>query len=198
MTETDPIRAFVAVELPRTVKDELGVLQRRLAVSPSAGIKWVAPDGIHLTLKFLGPVAPRRLDELKAAMAAAVKDIGRFDLGVASLGGFPSLRRLSVVWCGLTGDLGRLGQLQQLIEQYVSPLGFPPEKRAFSPHLTLARLREDVTAEARQALAAKLGEIKFESQYSIRVDSVSLMRSRLLPAGAVYDRVGEFTLITDG
>ncbi|AKG52718.1 2'-5' RNA ligase [Dehalogenimonas sp. WBC-2] len=198
MTETDLIRAFIAVELPQTVKDELGVLQKRLAAAPMGGIKWVAPEGTHLTLKFLGPVAPQRLDEVKTAMTAAVKDIGRFELGVAGLGGFPNLRRLSVVWCGLTGDLGRLRQLQQAIEEQISPLGFPSENRAFSPHLTLARLREDVAAEARQALAEKLREIKFESQYNIRVDAVSLMQSRLLPAGAVYSRVGEFPLKADG
>jgi 2'-5' RNA ligase len=194
MAEETPIRLFIAIELPDKVKRELMALQQRLAVEPSAGIKWVSPQGIHLTLKFLGWVAPNRVEDIKTAIAEAVKPFAPFEVGLSGLGGFPNLRRLNVVWCGLTGDVSRLGDLQQSIEQHVSPLGYPTENRAFSPHLTLARLREDVNAGARQMLAAKIAETKYQSGLSISVDSVNLMQSQLLPAGAVYNCLGCFPL----
>ncbi|MEN8614930.1 RNA 2',3'-cyclic phosphodiesterase [Dehalogenimonas sp. THU2] len=197
MTDEQPIRAFIAVELPEAVKREIGALQKKLAVEPAGGIKWVAPGSVHLTLKFLGWVVPERIDEVKNTIARAVEGIAPFELGMAGVGAFPNLKRLNVVWCGLTGDLESLEQVQKAVEEQVSPLGFPTEKRAFSPHLTLARLREDVSPEARSALAEKLAAIKYEPGLAIPVASVSLMQSRLLPDGAVYTRLGEFPLTRD-
>jgi len=194
LTETIPIRAFIAVGLPDALKKELDILQRRLAVEPAAGIKWVSPAGIHLTLKFLGWVAPDKVRAINTAISDAVKSVAPFELGISGLGGFPNLRRLNVVWCGLTGDLARLGELRQAIEKNVSPLGYPTEKRDFSPHLTLARLRDDVAPEARQRLGKKLAEIKFEPRVPITVESVNLMQSTLMPSGAVYTCLGSFPL----
>lgn len=194
MADEKLIRAFIAIDLPDAIKLELEALQAKLAVEPAGGIKWASPSGIHLTLKFLGWVQPNRIDDIKAAIADAVTPFAPFKLGIGGLGGFPNLRRLEVVWCGLTGDLHHLSELQQSIENLVSPLGFPTEKRAFSPHLTLARLREDVDPRARQALGIKLSGTKFDPGLPISVDSVSLMRSTLLPSGAVYDCLGCFPL----
>ena len=101
---------------------------------------------------------------------------------------------MNVVWCGLSADLERLSSLQQSVEKFVSPLGFPTESRAFSPHLTLARLRDEISSEAKQKLAVKLNEMKFEPDLTIPVDSVSLMQSTLLQIGAVYTRLGIFPL----
>lgn len=197
MAEEKPIRAFIAVELPEAVKRAIGALQKKLAVEPAGGIKWVVPGSVHLTLKFLGWVAPERIDEVKAAVARSVEPFAPFELGVVGVGAFPNLKRLNVVWCGLTGDLESLEQLQRVIEEQVSPLGFPTEKRAFSPHLTLARLRDEVAPEARRALAEKLAATKYEPGLAIPVASVSLMQSRLLPDGAVYRRLGESPLHRD-
>jgi 2'-5' RNA ligase len=195
MADEKPIRSFIAIELPGAVKLELAALQANLAVEPARGIKWVSPDGIHLTLKFLGWVAPDRIETVKQAIAEAVSTIAPFKLGISGLGGFPNLRRLDVVWCGLIGDLAHLAELQESIEKFVSPLGFPTEKRAFSPHLTLARLREDVDPGARQTLATKIAATKFQPEVSFPVDSISLMRSTLLPNGAVYDCFGLFPFV---
>lgn len=194
MTEAPSVRAFIAVELPEPVKAELAALQRRLAAEPAAGIKWVSPNGIHLTLKFLGQAAPARIEAVKAASAAAAGSIPPFGLGLCGLGAFPNLKRMNVIWCGLSGDLGRLAELQRAVEAEVSPLGFPAENRVFSPHLTLARLREDVSAEARQALAKKLAGTKFEPDLKIPVEEVSLMQSTLLPRGAEYRCLASFRL----
>jgi 2'-5' RNA ligase len=194
LPEEKPVRLFIAVELPEVVKRELETLQNRLWVEPAEGIKWVAPQGIHLTLKFLGWVVRDRIVDIKSALAEAVKGFTPFEMGLSGLGAFPNLRRADVVWCSLSGDLASLANLRQLVEKYVSPLGYPTENRPFSPHLTLARLREEVSPETRQKLAKKLVETRFEPGVSIPVDSISLMQSTLLPAGAVYTRLARFPL----
>ncbi|XUX00334.1 MAG: RNA 2',3'-cyclic phosphodiesterase [Dehalogenimonas sp.] len=189
-----PIRAFIAIELPESVKRELSGLQRQLQVQPSERIKWVAPEGIHLTLKFLGWFASDRIEQVKSAIAKSIAGTGPFELRLSDLGAFPNLRRMNVIWCGLSGDLTKLSALQQSVEKYVSPLGFPTESRAFSPHLTLARLRDEVTSEVKQKLALKITRTKVDPDPTIQVDSVSLMQSTLFPTGAVYTELARFPL----
>ncbi|APV45462.1 2'-5' RNA ligase [Dehalogenimonas formicexedens] len=188
------IRSFIAIELPQEAKDALAELQRKLNVQPSDGIKWVAPESIHLTLKFLGWVPADRIEQIKRALSESVTGFKTFELRLSGLGAFPNLRRLNVVWCGLAGDLSHLNALQQSVERRVSPLGYPTENRLFSPHLTLARLRDEVALESKQKLAAKLVGTKFEPDIPIPVDSVNLMQSTLLPTGAIYNSLGSFVL----
>jgi RNA 2',3'-cyclic 3'-phosphodiesterase len=192
--QAPPIRAFIAIELPEAVKWELEALQRRLWVEPADGIKWVAPQGIHLTLKFLGWVKPDQIEAIKSAIAGAVAGFTPFEIRLSGLGAFPNLRRMNVVWSGLSGDLDQLASLQRSVEKYISPLGFPTESRPFSPHLTLARLRDEVPPEVKEKLAKKLSGIKFETDLPIPVDSVSLMQSTLLPTGAIYTRLATFPI----
>ena len=192
--QAPPIRTFIAIELPEAIKRALLELQQRLWVEPAAGIKWVAPESIHLTLKFLGWVVPARVEDIKSAISESAAGLKPFKLGLSGLGAFPNPRRMNVIWCGLSGDVPRLEALQQSTEKNVSPLGFPTESRAFSPHLTLARLREEVSLEVKQKLADKLNKTKFEPDLTIPVNSVSLMRSTLLPTGAVYICLGRFPL----
>jgi RNA 2',3'-cyclic 3'-phosphodiesterase len=192
--QVTPVRVFIAIELPEAVKRELGALQRRLWVEPATGIKWVAPQGIHLTLKFLGWVAPDLIETIKSAIAGAVAGFTPFEIRLSGLGAFPNLRRMNVVWCGLSGDLDQLILLQRSVEKYISPLGYPTESRPFSPHLTLARLRDEVPPEVREKLAKKLTMTKFEPDLPIQVDSVSLMKSTLLPTESIYTCLGSFPI----
>jgi 2'-5' RNA ligase len=196
MSEQSPImRAFIAVELPEALKLELSDLQKHLWVKPATGIKWVAPDGIHLTLKFLGWVPIDRIEAIKTAIDSAVTGLTPFKLELSVLGAFPNLRRMNVVWCGLSGDLDQLTGLQQSIENHISPLGFPTENRGFSPHLTLARLKDEVSVEVKHKLADKIAKTKIDHNYPITVNSVSLMQSTLFPSGAVYTQLGNSRLI---
>ena len=189
-----PIRAFIAIELPETVKKSLAEMQQHLRVQPSEGIKWVSPESIHLTLKFLGWVARERIENIESAISQSVTGFEPFNLGLTGLGAFPNLRRMNVIWCGLSGDIPKLNALQQSVERYVSPLGYPTENRAFSPHLTLARLREEVSSETKQRLAAKITGTNVEPGLTIPVDAVSLMQRTLLPTGAIYTELGRFQL----
>lgn len=180
------VRLFIAIELSNEIKLELKNLQDILKpVSPNAA-KWVDPSGIHLTLKFLGNVESGKIPMITDAVKEAVSNVSPFELMLKELGAFPDLKRIQVLWVGLQGDLNSLQALQKQIEQKVSPLGFPTEKRSFIPHLTLARLRNIATPVERRALGEKLSVIKFNSTSVLEVKSISLMKSHLTREGAIY------------
>lgn len=190
----EQIRSFIATELP----DELGIwlsqLQAQLKADKSPGVKWVDPYGIHLTLKFLGDVAIDKTDAITRAMETASQGISPFNLTIKDLGVFPNLRRVQVVWVGISGEVTKLSQLQQNIEANLARLGFAPESRAFKPHLTLARLRNQASPDERQKFGQFISDIKFEETYHFEVNVISLMKSQLTREGAIYSRINSVKL----
>jgi 2'-5' RNA ligase len=186
----DQIRSFIAIELPEEVRTGLKQIEDRLKSFDSSAAKWVDPQSIHLTLKFLGNVEVDKISPIIQAMQDAAIRATPFELKTDGLGCFPNPKRVQVVWVGLIGELEKLQALQKNVELLVAPLGFPTEKRPFAPHLTLARVRESVTPIQRQNLGDKIIETQIELDLSIKVNSVSLMRSRLTPTGAIYTRLG--------
>ena len=144
------VRCFVAVELPAEARRCIGGLVAGLREAGVRGLRPVNPDGVHLTLKFLGDVSTSTVGDVAAALEGAAAGARPFDLELRGVGGFPDLRRPRVLWVGVGGDLEALQRLYESVESALAPLGFPPEGRAFTPHLTLARLREgDVAGGAR-------------------------------------------------
>jgi RNA 2',3'-cyclic 3'-phosphodiesterase len=189
MAETEAVttRLFIAIELTEEVKGELGRIEERLKKAcGDCPAKWVAPDKIHLTLNFLGDVALTKIDAIKAAIAQAAAEHRPFQLSLSAPGAFPNLDRPHVVWVGLEGDGEKLLALQKRLEQLLAGLGFPPEARPFSPHLTLARVRDEATPADRKKLGEAILKTRCETDCSISVGSVSLIRSQLTPAGPVY------------
>jgi RNA 2',3'-cyclic 3'-phosphodiesterase len=179
------IRTFIAIELTTPILESLGDLQARMQRDlPPGLLRWVRPEGIHLTLAFLGDVAVERVDPIAEALAEACAGHAPFTVSVAGMGCFPNVRRPRVVWVGVEEPSGALARLQHDIEQALVPLGFGPEGRAFSPHLTLGRVK----GGSREALAA-LGAYVERAKVRIgemKVETVHLMRSDLRPSGAVY------------
>ena len=190
----EQVRSFIAIGLPDELKQELAGLEARLQSGGQSGVKWVDPYAIHLTLKFLGSVAVDRIDEITKAMEEATRGIAPFQLKLRELGVFPNLRRVQVAWVGLNGEVDKLGQLQQRIESSLVPLGFAPESRKFTPHLTLARLRNQASLNERQAFGQLIASTKFEAIHSIQVDAVNLMKSQLTREGAIYSRISSVGL----
>ncbi|MFC1913769.1 RNA 2',3'-cyclic phosphodiesterase [Chloroflexota bacterium] len=190
----EQVRSFIAIELPDEVKAALIQMQSRLKSGEQYPVKWVNPYSIHLTLKFLGDVAIARLGEIAKAIEAAVQGIPPLHLEVKDLGVFPNPRRVQVIWVGIGGDIDRLGQLQQRLEANLAPLGFPPESRSFTPHLTLARVRERASFEERQNLGRLIASTSFEETHEIHVNAVSLMKSQLTREGAIYSQISAIKL----
>ena len=185
----EQVRSFIAIELPNELKVGLSQLEAQLKSGKQPGVKWVNPYSIHLTLKFLGSIAVDKISQITKSMNEAVQGISPFHLEVKDLGVFPNLRRVQVVWVGISGEVDKLGQLQQRIESNLARLGFAPESRPFTPHLTLARLRNQASLDERQRLGELIAGTRFEVAYTIKVDTISLMRSQLTREGAIYSRI---------
>jgi len=185
----EPVRCFIAISLPDEVKAGLKELQVQLKSGHQTSIKWVDPYSVHLTLKFLGGVDGDKISPITAAMAEAVKGVPPFSLKVEDLGAFPNLRRVQVVWVGVSGEVNKLAHLQQRLESNLEGLGFAPEKRRFTPHLTLARVRDRASADEREALGQIISGTKFEAAGSFPVEAVNLMKSQLTREGALYSRI---------
>lgn len=190
----DQVRSFVAIELPEGLKAELSGLREHLSSDKYTGVRWVDPQSIHLTLKFLGDVAVGRIDDITAALTEAAREIAPFRLAISKPGVFPNPNRPRVAWVGLSGDTGMLKQLQQRVESCLEGIGFARESRSFSPHLTIARVRDQTPPEERQRFGKVITGTEFKSQYYIDVESIYLMRSQLTRQGAIYSRLSEIPL----
>ena len=190
----EQVRSFIAIELPDELKQELVQLQEKLKLGRQPGVKWVDPYSIHLTLKFLGSVAVDKIDTITEAMETAANGISPFHLEIGGLGVFPNLKRVQVAWVGVSGEVDELGQLQQRLESNLACLGFVPESRRFTPHLTLARLRNEVSLGERQRFGRLITDTKFDTHHTIQVDSISLMRSQLTREGAIYSQISSVKL----
>lgn len=192
---TDTLRLFIALELPHDVLAALQAMQDRLrGRAPRETVRWTRPEGIHLTLKFLGETPAAKQPAITAAMQQAATGYAPLHLHATGLGCFPNLARPRVVWIGLGGDLDALAALAAAMEAATETLGFAREGRPFSPHLTLGRVRQeagsaDVKALGRLIEATHVGEI---ARWT--AESVSLMRSDLRPDGARYTCLAEAPL----
>jgi len=186
------MRLFVACELPPAVKEELAQLQGELRAQGAGRLRWVRPEGIHLTLKFLGGVSPAMAERVRDALAAAISDPFSLSLRLGRVGSFGGRTRLRVVWVGLEGDTEQLASLADLVENALAPLGFPRERRPFAAHLTLARVPDETGIEERSRLADLLEGFQRLPLPSMTVSEVSLMQSFLSPAGARYERRASF------
>ncbi len=191
----EEIRAFIAIELPREIKQMLARLQNQLKSGSQAPVKWVNPDIIHLTLKFLGNIDSAITDKITAALQEATRGILPFHVKIGGVGVFPNPRRVQVVWIGLAGEVDKLGQLQKRIDSSLAPLGFKPETRSFTPHLTLGRVRDRATPEQRHDLGRLITGTQFDAAGSLKVNAVHLIKSRLTREGPIYTRIGSVTLV---
>jgi len=193
-SEGPELRLFVACELPPEMRAALGALQEALRRQGAPSVRWVRPDGIHLTLKFLGSVPAERVAAICAALAPVVEGIRPLQLSLGSLGAFGGRRGARVVWVGVDGDVARVAELQRRVETALAPLGFPTEDRAFSPHLTLARVPDHVGGAERERLWDLTKTLATPEAAPVTIREMSLMRSILGPGGAVYERLAAFPL----
>jgi 2'-5' RNA ligase len=179
------VRCFIAIELPPDVFRVLQDLQTCLGKGRERGAKWVAPGGIHLTLKFLGDVPAERIAPIGSAMERVAAAGTPLALHLAGAGCFPSAERPRVLWVGMAGDTERLAKLQARMQAAMAELGFPREARLFTPHLTLARMRDLASAEDLARLGPAVRALSVP-RVGFTAGEVALIRSDLLLSGAVY------------
>ena len=191
---TEKIRSFIAIELPEDVIKALTRVQSRFKAADEKNVKWVEPENMHLTLQFLGNVEATAVGNITAAIERAAAGARHFHLEVGGLGAFPNLHRVQTIWVGLGGDLDKLARLQKDISANLTPLGFKPENRPFSPHLTLGRARDFIKPQEREALGKLLESMPFNVKYKVEAAAVNLMKSQLTRQGPIYTKLASVKL----
>lgn len=189
------MRLFVALPLSDVWRIAVGELLGRLrSRDEGSEVRWVKPEGVHLTLRFLGEVDDARLDALGEALDKAVSGHEAPHLAPGALGAFPNLSRPRVVWVGLEESGQRLAPLQVAVEKAVRRLGWPREKRAFRPHLTLGRVRDPRRGISEQLVQA-LGRESIAALPASEHRHVVLMQSHLSRHGARYEALRTWQLL---
>jgi 2'-5' RNA ligase len=191
----EEVRAFIAIELPAEIKRSLGELENRLK-SGRYRAKWVAPESIHLTLKFLGNISTDSINDVTKVIEKAAMGIPPFKLAVNGLGVFPNFQRVQVIWVGVSGALDKLTQLQKRIDTGLESLGFVPETRPFTAHLTIARIRDEASPTERLSIGQLVAKTDYEGG-EFNVEAISLMKSQLTREGPIYSRLVSVTLSND-
>lgn len=185
------MRLFIAVDPSATQRKELEILQHRLAGAVD-GVRWVRPEGLHLTLKFLGEQGSAAIDPITDAMEKAAASTTSFTIQFGRTGVFPSAQRARVIWAGITAGSVEVQNLAALLDAELVKRDFPVEKRPFKAHLTLGRVGKPQTAnDFREVLA---GEGAFRTEKAA-VQSMRLFESRLSPQGAHYLLLKEIHLV---
>ena len=152
-------------------------------------MKWVDPENIHVTLKFLGTTPVSAVQDIVQRMTKVAAETSCFALNIGAVGCFPNWQRPQVIWVGLEGEIEKLASLQRNLEAAVEDLGFRRENRAFVPHLTLGRVRDGTSFQDKQAFGKWASAAEFKDGGELEVDGLSLMESKLTPLGPIYTRL---------
>ncbi len=184
------IRAFLAIELPKTVLEKIREVQTEMKLS-RADVRWVNPEKIHLTLKFFGNIEEPKVDEIVEGIGETVHKTEPFFLKVRGTGAFPHSKNPRVIWVGLTDERGILVPFQRELERALEKIGFAAEKRPFQPHLTLGRVN---SSRGKDELAWRMEKHQEEEFGEFEVKRVVLFKSDLRPTGPIYTALREVKL----
>jgi len=183
------IRAFVAIKIDPGAAQRISAARSQLEKN-FPGIRWVGPENLHLTLKFLGQVDDDKITPVEDSLERALRSMPCFGVSCRGLGVFPDIRRAKVLWVGLEG--GPLARLAAIVEGALEPLGFAREKREFRPHLTIGRWRD--SAGRPDLLRQELERRRREEFGSSQINEVILFQSVLKQDGAVHTPLKVFRL----
>ena len=194
----EKLRIFVAIPLPESLLDQLGDVQYRLQGKvPHRSVRWVRPQGVHLTLKFLGDTPQDRIPTVQEALKVVARNAPTCRLAAEGLGCFPSPRRPRVLWVGVSEPTGRLKALYKAVEEAMTSLGYRPERHSFTPHLTLGRVRRGASREDKRQIGEAITGTTVDRLATFVADRFTLIRSDLKPSGAVYTTLETFPLLGD-
>lgn len=182
------MRLFLALTIDPGIRASLEQAVDRLRGSRAA-VRWVKPDAIHQTIKFLGETPEERLEDLVDSLSSVCGGMLPFQIAVAGLGVFPDLRRPRVVWAGVQEPSGTLMRLWRETEKSTRTLGWPGEKKGFKPHITLGRVKGAINISRLSEAIKSLENLHWGDQ---DVDGMALYQSRLKPGGAEYEIIHFF------
>jgi 2'-5' RNA ligase len=183
------LRAFIAIELPASLQQaiqmETASLHKALG---SSLVRWVPPQNVHLTLKFLGDISPANIELLMQMLTREADQCSTFDIQIVGIGSFPTQRRPRVIWVGLNAP-SSLETLQRGIESAAARLGYSQEERPFSPHLTIGRVHQNLSTMDLQMVRAALEAAQVDDMGTTTVKSIDLFKSDLQSTGSIYTKL---------
>jgi RNA 2',3'-cyclic 3'-phosphodiesterase len=183
------LRSFIAVEIPAEIQSAISHTTASLKTAlPKPMVRWVVPQNLHLTLKFLGDVSPSNLERLAEALGAETSKQAPFNISVSRIGAFPTSRRARVIWIGLDVPPA-LSALQRGVEAVAARLGYAPENRPFSAHLTIGRVSESISFGDLAKICSALEKTQVGALGTIHVEAVHIFKSDLQPGGSVYEHL---------
>lgn len=192
------MRTFIAIELPSSIQKSIAESQSALkervdAAGLDGAMRWTPVSNMHLTLRFLADTSAVQRQSVAAALAAISASQRPFRLTLDGLGCFPNFRRPSVIWLGVGGSLASLNALQTQIESAAREADFEPERRAYSPHLTISRVQRNAKGNARRELGQALQDFDPPGPArSFTIDHITHIRSVLQPTGAVHTPLARY------
>lgn len=184
-------RVFIALRIPDEVVAAIRRAQEELA-HYRLKVRWVKPENIHLTLKFLGDLDPSHIDDVAAVVAKSTESRAPFMLAAKGVGVFPNIKRARVIWIGVEGQVTELIDLQQDLTSRLTTIGFPPERRRFSGHLTIGRTKGAIGASR---LMKALDNIRSFTSKSFPIERIIIYSSELQPSGPVYSALRSVTFM---
>ena len=189
------MRAFIAIELPKDTRDSLGRLQEQLKKA-QADVKWVTPENIHLTLKFLGEVDDEKLKRISKAIEEAAQENHPYKIRIHSLGAFPKIDYLRVLWVGAEEGDAETRKIAKELEEKIIKIGIPKEGRSFSSHITIGRIRSTLNRERLVKELKNMQEIFGKENLEFCASKITLFKSTLTPKGPIYEVLKKFSLKT--
>ena len=188
------VRSFIAIPVHAEGLQAMAATVEALSPDIGRSVRWVRPEGIHLTLKFMGDIPAGMVEDVLAALQPVAAQFSPFNLAISGLGVFPNPQRPRVLWAGVHGDLETLSNFQSAVDDAVGKLGLPKEQRAFSPHLTLGRVRRDVPDGQLRKIGQVMADGELSGAPAWTADTVNLMRTELDAAGSRHYLVGSATI----
>ncbi|MCM8770881.1 MAG: RNA 2',3'-cyclic phosphodiesterase [Candidatus Omnitrophica bacterium] len=188
---SEKIRSFIAIALPPEIKNYLATLISDLKKT-AADVKWVRPENIHLTLKFLGEQEKETLKKIEQILDALTKDFVDYEIEISQVGGFPKLEYPRVIWVGISEGDKETKALAKAVDEKINKVGIPKEERAFSSHITLGRVRSALKREKLVAVLKTLSLTQLKLRF--KAQKLVLYKSTLTPQGPIYEVIHEANL----
>jgi 2'-5' RNA ligase len=187
------MRTFIAIDLPEEIKAALSEIQKQLK-STAADVKWVAPENIHLTLKFLGERDNKKVEAITQILETAAAETKSYRINITSLGAFPTQTSPRVIWVGIQQGDAETKKIADILEKMICEVGIPKEDRPFSSHITIGRTRSSL---GREKLVQELNHLDGTlagKNLSFTVEKITLYKSTLTPKGPIYEALKEASL----
>ena len=187
------MRTFLAINIPDRIENQLQATIRRMEdFVPAQAVRWVRPNSAHLTLKFLGEIKPEFIGQIEAVVSPLVQGLKPMNLSVGGVGVFPNLKRPRVLWVGVEDQADSLRSLRNQLQESFEEYGFEAERRRFTPHLTLGRVKRGTSTGTMHQITQSLAEFELGVLGVIKAEALILFESKLSPQGASYRALRTF------